>query len=333
MNSAATFHLPEHTPGPSFAWLVGAIADPECALSLGAFGAVGQFPGEPRTFVDVRDGWVEAATATARIALKMCDGFQLIAFEMISSDPESWNHGVALCLPEQQARMSQRPYVTAMGPDADALDASERDLCCYDLGLETPYADVCVRPHASDIGHKLCAVAGQSIEPAECAERFHADTWIFQTALGRIETCHPERRHLIPNLLSGSATHANIAPIPPGLVPVGYVFPPRPRHPHATNAIDRHAAFQSLIDRYGDQPLARFKRQVEHMLDLSLPPNALSNLFGHRRAPTRAELSCIRVALRQRRWRRQESDRPDWERAFDRPLSRMLSLSSISTEG
>jgi len=333
MTGGAPFHLPEHTPDSSFAWLAGAVADPEYTLSLGAFGAVGQFPSGPRTFVDVRDDRMEAAATTAGIALIMCDGLQLIAFEMISSDPEGWNHGIALCLLEKHARMSQRTSFTAMGPDADALEASKRDLCCYDLGLGTRYADVCVRPLASDIEHNLCAAAAQSIEPAECAERFHADTWIFKTALGRIETCHPGRRHLIPNLLSGSAAHANIAPIPPGLVPVGYVFPPLPHHPHATNAIDRHAAFQRLIDSYGDKPLARFKRQVEHMLDLSLPPNALSNLLGDRRSPTRAELSCIRVALRQRRWRRQESDRPEWERAFDRPLSRMPSLSSVSTEG
>ncbi|WP_371345550.1 hypothetical protein [Ancylobacter sp. IITR112] len=318
------------TPDAVFAWLAEVVADPDCTLSLGAFGAIGQFPCEPRIFVDVSDDRIKAETATAAIDLILSKTMRPLAFETISSDPQGWNQGIALCLPEVSARMSGRTIFTAIGPDVDAFEASQRNLQCYDFGFGTRYADVCVRTLAGS-GECVSPRPGMAGELADFMQQFRHDTWIFKTALGRIETRYSERWHVIPSLLSGSATHSNAIPIPAGFIPVAYVFPPTSRSVGTTNAMAHHRSFQQLIDRYGDRSLARFKREVEGMLDLSLPPDALDTLLGHKRSPTRAEIACIRIALRQRRWRRGECDRPNWERAFDRPLSQQSTPTSIPT--
>ncbi|MBN9223056.1 MAG: hypothetical protein J0I79_34450 [Mesorhizobium sp.] len=314
MNCAAA-SLPRF---PNFDWLAEAVSDPSYEISLGAFGAVGQFPDEPRTHVEVGPDRIVAETATARIALNHHDSLRPIAFETLSSDPEGWNHGIALCLPNSDALMSGRTLFTSIGPDTDAIDGSERGMCRYDLGLGTAYADICIRP-LSGSAHHFSAMVGEKIAANALDGRFPDCIWVFETSLGRIEARHPRRRHIFPQLLSTDLNHSTAMPIAAGFVPAAYVFPPNPRR--ARNVEDSYSAFQGLFDRFGDPDLVRCKRTVERAIEQDRHPkevNALLNLSG---ALSRAELACIRITLRQRRWLRGERDRPGWEDAYDRPLA------------
>jgi hypothetical protein len=314
---------------PNLNWLAEVVADPRYEISLGAFGAVGQFPREPRTGVDVGVNRVAAATETARIAFTHHPRLQPIAFETLSSDPEGWNPAIALCLPHAEARMSGRTLWTPVGPDKGAIDPLDRSMACYDIGLDLACADIFIRP-SSAAGRRHSALARyKKIAVASLLERHVEDVWVFETAVGRIETLHPRRRHIFANLLSKELTHSSAAPIPDGLLPVGYVLPPNPRHARSEDAASCHADYQQLLDRLGIRDLVRLKRKVEDALEAGRSPAALATLLDHSGPPSRAEMACVRIALRQRRWLHRQRDRSEWEEAYDRPLAESaLSLSA-----
>lgn len=313
---------------PNFNWFAEAVADPRYEISLGAFGAVGQFPREPRTGVDVGVDRIVVTTETARIALNHHARLQPIAFETLSSDPEGWNPAIALCLPHAEARMSGRALWTPIGPDKGAINPSDRSMTCYDVGLDTACADILIRPSSAATRRHAALALYKKVAPDTLLERHADDVWVFETAVGRIETLHPGRRHVFANLLSKDLTHSTAAPIPDGLSPVGYVLPPNPRHCRAEDAASCHTAYQHLLDRFGRQDLVCLKRKVEAALEAGRSPAGLEALLDHRGLPSRAEMACVRIALRQRRWLRRQRDRPEWENAYDRPLAESaLSLS------
>lgn len=306
---------------PSFNWLAEVAADPRYEISLGVFGAVGQFPREPRTEVAIGLNRIVAATETARIALNHHASLQPIAFETLSSDPEGWNPAIALCLPHAEARMSGRALWTPIGPDMGAIDPLDRSMTCYDIGLETAYADIFIRPSSAATRRQSALALCKKIVAATLLERHADDVWVFETAVGRIETLHPGRRHIFANLLSMDLTHSTAAPIPDGLLPVGYVLPPNPRNSRPDDAASCHNAYQHLLDRFGRQDLVCLKRKVEDALEADRSPADLETLLGHSGPPSRAEMACVRIALRQRRWLRGKRDRAGWEDAYDRPLA------------
>lgn len=302
-------------------WLADAVADPNYEISLGAFGAVGQFAREPRIDLEVGADRIIAATATSRIALNLRDTLRPIAFEMLSSDPEGWNCAIAICLPECDARMSVRSQWTAIGADVRAVYASDRSMLCYDIGLATSFADVLIRTCSFSGRRSSAPVRGKHPALDALASCYRNDVWVFETALGRIETLHPTRRHILPNLLSMGMTHSTVAPIPSGLVPLGYLFPLNPRHACPHSAVSCHNTFQALFDRFGRPELVHWKRKLERALDQGRVPEHVHAMLGHPGPLSRAELTSIRVALRQRRWLRGERDHPDWEIAYDKPLA------------
>lgn len=311
-------------PSSEFALLTAMVADPKIEVSLGAYGAVGQIAREPRLFVDAGSDQVVAATETSSVSLRRHAGLRTIAFEMLSSDPEGWNSAVAMCLPERDARMSARTQLTMVNQDADAIFEANRQKDTYDIGVGKSYADICIRAASGDL-REIVACGGNGDFLGHLLERDDC-VWIFDTALGRIETRDRRRRHLIPQLLATNDTHSRTVPIPAGFVPVGYAFPPNPRHPETEDAPGTYSSFQELLDQFGVPELIKFKRRVERALDASEPVGILETLLDHPSPPTRMEIDCIRVALRQRRWLRGGQRSADWEEAFDRPLAQRPGL-------
>ncbi|MCY1299202.1 hypothetical protein D9M70_487230 [compost metagenome] len=238
---------------------------------------------------------------------------------MLSSDPEGWNSAVALCLPERDARMSARTQFTMVNQDTGSIFEANRQKYTYDIGLGKRYADVRVRAGSGG----LPAIVGCRNNDELLGHLLECDdcVWIFDTALGRIETRDRRRRHLVPQLLASNDTHSRTAPIPVGFVPVGYAFPPNPRHPDTEDGPDSYFLFQDLLDQFGVPELVRLKRRVERALDVGEPVANLKTLMSHPGSPTRMETDCIRVALRQRRWLRGGERSIEWEEAFDRPLA------------
>src|SRR6185295_4240020 len=145
------------------AFLAGQMADAETQWSLGTFGAIAEFArdnDEPVELVRGRTA-VSATTARGGVRIELLHDLRLIAFE--TTTKESWNHRVAICLPQDQCGMSRRAVLTEIGPDADALRPADRGAVLFDLGIEALQADVCVRVADPSIVAQLRAHCGAPV--------------------------------------------------------------------------------------------------------------------------------------------------------------------------
>ncbi|KQQ14428.1 hypothetical protein ASF59_18795 [Methylobacterium sp. Leaf121] len=258
--------------------LRAALHDADTAWSLGSFGAIAEFmrdEDEPvRTLPDARMG---LATDRGAIALTLSPGLRPVAYETGFSG--GYNHAVALCLPDSACAMSARTVVTELGPDREAAREQDRAAILFDLGLGLRAVDACVR--ASDPDTITCLRSGvgkpvfardNPIGPHLAAMSPHR---IFCARIGRIEVYAPilgpdgtspegPHTHVLPKLLRAERTHAATTPIPGGFVPCGGLHPPHPYKDGMGRRIAfdpaRHAAFQALLERWGDPSLLAIKR-------------------------------------------------------------------------
>src|SRR2546423_7005606 len=90
------------------ALLADQMMDGETQWSMGPFGAIAEFArvsGEPVSFVRVATS-VSATTPRGGVRIDLLPEMRLVAFE--TTTKESWNHRVALCLPEDRCTMNRR---------------------------------------------------------------------------------------------------------------------------------------------------------------------------------------------------------------------------------
>ncbi len=302
----------------AFAWLSDAIADPTNELSFGAFGAIGLFrpDGEPPRLSSDERGIVADMSATS-LRVERRTNFHPVAFEILSSDPTRWNHGIALCLPAAEAMSCERSVITNLGADRDAIRVQDRSRDLVDLGLAVRFADICIRTAGS-----RCEglVSGQRLTPVDACDLVARDDLecIFLTGLGRLETRDPGRRFIDPRLIGSGRTHAATTPIPPGFVPCGYVFPFNPARTKIELPFDvgAHRRFQILFARFGPPELVALKKFVEAELARGTGPGSFEP------PPDRHSLASLRVTLRQHRRMFPERDISDWLARFDRPALR-----------
>jgi hypothetical protein len=71
---------------------------------------------------------------------------------------------------------------------------------------------------------------------------------------------------VLPKLLAHGRTHSANEPLPPGWTPCAHFYPPHPeRDPFGQRRpfqAERHAAFQVLLERYGDSHRLALKQRV-----------------------------------------------------------------------
>ncbi len=246
--------------------LLTALAAQETGWSLGAFGAAAEFrrrTDEP--FSTLGDGRPGLRTGRGGIALTLPEAVRPVAYEMPVGD--GWSHAVALCLPAARSIAAPCTRFTELAPDADALDPARRDAACFDLGLGLAQASVRIRTERAATLERLRAYRGAAAPDFDAVIRpelaaGHADLLVVGP-LGRIEViggCQADpfgpRAYLVPKILRRRLTHVATAPIPPGLVPAAHLYPPHPCRDEAgrPRPFDRarHAAFQTLLARWGD---------------------------------------------------------------------------------
>src|SRR5947209_8124834 len=139
------------------------MADPCTNWRLGTFGAIAEFAraaDEPLT-LSGSDVALAATTGRGGIRIEPGNGVRLFASESTTRD--SWNHRIALCLPERQCAMNQRTALTELGPDREALREQYREATLFDLGLGALQVDVCVRVADADVAAELRSHAGRSL--------------------------------------------------------------------------------------------------------------------------------------------------------------------------
>ena len=260
------------------------LRSPETHWHIGTFGVVAEFmrdADEPVAFPD--DGGLAAFTARGAIRLEATADLTLFAYETAASRAKSWGQHVALCLPRDACAMSRRKVITELGRDHQAVRADDRRCLLFDLGLDRPQVDACVRTSDLRLIDILRRAEGRSFFDAShgalTAVLKASPHRVFMTRFGRAEVFQPipaegattppgPHTHVLPKLMRTGRTHAANAPIPEHLAPCGGFAPPHPyrdaRGLPAPFDPERHASFQSLLDRFGDQRLVAVKRAAAY---------------------------------------------------------------------
>jgi hypothetical protein len=292
-------------------FLAAQMADPRTSWSLGTFGAIAEFArdvDEPLTF-SRSDGVLAVVTARGGIRIEPPNGVRLFASESITRD--SWNHRIALCLPQRQCAMNRRTALTELGPDRDALREGDREATLFDLGLGALQVDVCIRVADAHVAAELRSHSGRALfdpsNPAIGVILAANPHRIFMSRLGRIEVYQPippadgrsptgPHTHILPKLLHHRRAHAATELVPEGWIPCGHLYPvhpakdalgrPRPFDP------TRHVAFQKMLRDFGDPNLYDLKQQVVAAIAAGEDPSGIA-IGDDRMART-----SIRVALR-----------------------------------
>lgn len=281
---------------------------PDTHWHLGTFGVVAEFmrdEDEPVAFPG--DGGLAAFTNRGAIRLEPIPDLRPFAYETAMSQAKSWGQQVALCLPREACAMNRRAVLTELGPDREAVRADDREDVLFDLGLDRLQLDACIRTADAGLIDVLRAAEGKSLFDfntgammAILAANPHR---VFVARIGRVEVFQPipadgtvsppgPHTHLLPKLMKTGRTHGANAPIPKALAPCGGFAPPHPQRdpmgrPRPFSPA-RHAAFQEVLERYGDPRLVAVKRAA-----------ALGHTGGEAAPANRHERAAARVGALQ----------------------------------
>ena len=261
------------------AFLDAQMADAETQWSVGTFGAIAEFARDADEPVALSRSAASLAAVTERGGIRLALRADMRPFAFETTTKDSWNHRVALCLPERDCAMNARTVLTELGADSDALREGDRDAVLFDLGLGALQVDCCVRIADPEVAAHLRAHCGHPVFGSSAMGIILATNphRVFVSRLGRIEVFQPipppdgkspdgPHTHVLPGLLRHGRTHSATEPIPDGLVPCAHVYPPHPakdgmgrRRPFDRA---RHDAFQAILHRYGDPAFLALKQQV-----------------------------------------------------------------------
>lgn len=218
------------------------LRDTTSSFSIGSYGAIAEFhqsddDAVARGAVDS----LSVATERGAIDITLVDGVRPVAYETLSKRADSWQHGVAFCLPTAQASSSERRVLTELGPDVRAVRPADRQLILFDLGVGATNVDFCIRGANPTLLVKLRAATGNSVFDRDNTIMHDLITAsphrVVVSALGRVEVFQaiaidrtPEgpHTHVLPKLLAGRRTHSANVPIPSGYLPCLNLHPASP---------------------------------------------------------------------------------------------------------
>ncbi len=258
------------------ALLVEHLLEPTSSWSVGEFGVLAEFhhhdsnvPG-PERYVAVAKG--------GAMRIRPHEAARILAYETPSPNPRLWNHGIAFCLPEAEAKMECRTGITELGPDDGAIFAASRQELLFDLGLGRRSVNFCVRTTDPALVAMLRDAQGTSVlqRPDLNASIVAAGpARVVESRMARVEITNPipppngvspegPHTHLMPGLARKGRTHDANIPVPPGYLACLTLYPAHP----ARDAEGRerpfdarlHEAYQRLLERYGDPDYVAAKR-------------------------------------------------------------------------
>lgn len=290
-----------------FSLIADLVEDASNGWSIGSFGAIGEFmrDADEAAAIDRSADFIEVVTARGAMRAVAAD-LQGVAWDSLSADGESWGHSLAFCLP---VRGEQPAGVHALGRDADALRAEDRQGHLFELGLGHGQVSMSVRTRDTDLIAALEAAEGQPIMSVPGIMPLFvqaAPHRVLRSPAGRIEVFQPipppdgkspegPHTHLLPRLIAKDRPHSSNTPIPDGWQSVLSMHPKSPwrtmlgeRHPFEPET-DR--AFRPLLDRFG---LAE-DRAVEALIAAGLDAGELE-WPDSRRGRTRARIILRRLA-------------------------------------
>jgi len=258
------------------------VRDCDANWSCGSFGAIAEFGRSPHEDAAIFEDGLTIVTGRGGMRLIPIDDIRPIAYELPGRHPETWQHGLALCLPADRCQLAGRERLTELGPDAGALRPEDRSAILFDLGLAIGHAEICIRtadPKAVELlrgGLNRSLLSPEGLPLLREIARLNPHR-VFRCSFGRIEvyqpipdptdkTPHGPHTHVLPRILALRRTHAATLPIPAGWVPCMTLFPPNPiSNGHGgVRPFDsvQYEAFQDLWKRYGIQELVELKEDI-----------------------------------------------------------------------
>lgn len=279
------------------------LSDHRSGWSCGGFGAIAEFAWDEGEAIELAADRLEASTGRGAIRIGLNDEVRAIAYELGTRDATGWQHGLALCVRTEIAAGQRRRVVTELGPDDQAIRPQDRAAILFDLGLDVPQADICVRSADPETIALLRGIAGQPMftHPAAAHLPRLSPHRVFRCGFGRVEVFQPipppdgvspdgPHTHVLPRLLAQGLTHAANIPLPEGWVPCMTLFPPSPIGTPAGHrkpfSLEEHDAFQAIWRSYGEPHLVALKAAFRSGAPV---PEDLG----------RAERTVLRVAARQ----------------------------------
>lgn len=287
------------------------IDDPGHSWSIGTFGTIGEFHRTPEEAVTRHDGpdSVGVSTAKGAIRLEAKDDLDVVAFDNLNSDGETWSQSVAFCQPFRQLSPD---VILPLGEDRDAVRDQDKASRLFDLGVGLGLVRMCVRTSDAELIAALDSVAGQPlfgsagavVMPPVMRAQPHR---VLLSPAGRVEIFQPipkeggevpegPHTHLLPKLLSKKRTHSANTPLPDGLQSIVNLFPRSPwrdgmgkRTPYNANA---DAAFEAILAHHALPEDRAIRRSVEEAVGRGLAPAEFAW------PATRRERTQARIALR-----------------------------------
>lgn len=302
------------------------LARPDCALSMGCFGALAEF--HDGAACPLPDGDLGARSAHGAYRLDLRLGHELVpcAYEALGA-AGGWQVGIALTVSRRRHGGPGRRVLTELGADDEALADGARAARLFDLGVGAPNVEYCVRSTdptllehlRRHVGERVC-VAGHPLLDILVAASPHR---VVRSAAGRIEiyqaidrhrTPDGPHTHLLPDLLVSGRTHAANLPLPRGTMPVLTLHPPHPlRDAHGrARPFDRavKADFDAVLERYGEAAYRAEKARLRAALGTGLAPTAYA-------PPTsRPARLALRIGLRQMRHETADAVSAAWHARF-----------------
>jgi hypothetical protein len=141
--------------------------------------------------------------------------------------------------------MSGRAALTELGPDREALNPRDRPAILFNMGLDQPQVDFCIRTDDPTLLAVLRANLGRSVmDPDDLVMAAILAAHPHRVALSRIGRVEVWQKiggpdtggvspvgphtHVLPKLLRARRSHSANMPIPGGLVPVAGFHPASP---------------------------------------------------------------------------------------------------------
>lgn len=315
------------------------MTDAETGWSMGSFGAIAEFNHVEGDEMPLMQGEGVIFTSRGGIRLDALDDVVPVAWEALSPRADRWQQGVSLCLPADIAAMSRRTTLTEIGPDKGAIRPQDRDGILFDMGLDQPQVDFCIRTQDPDLLAILHEHKGRSLfeagNPAMGAILKAHPHRVALSRIGRVEVYQmiggPDtggksptgpHTHVLPKLLAAKRSHSANTPIPDGLVPVAGFHPPSAIMTRLAD--DRqfckasYERFQAFLALWGDAERNRIKQQVWAALSTGDDPASMPE------PAARADRVALRVALRQFGRLNGESDiLSGWRAVHDREIAQV----------
>ena len=283
-----------------------------CSFSIGSFGAIAEFHRLPADApqVDEDQTSLESITAEGAIRIQHDQPLQAVAYEIPGKQRHLWRQGVAFCLPEAQASLSQRQTITELGADSQAIQAQHRHHRLFDLGVGAKNIDFCIRTDDAGLLEALRRHIGQSFFDIDSQVREQvldlSPHRVVVSKAGRIEVYQPIGRektpegshtHLLPKLLATGRTHSANVPLPEGCMPVLQMYPDsalkEDAEGHASFDHKAFEHFQNLLNQWGRKAYVDEKQRVTEWILAGKNPET------YRMASDRYVRTAVRVVIRQ----------------------------------